>query len=215
MCPFMKFFVSHFPSEPAWLSHAASGPFAPKNFINATQKFRINGDKLLQCLPFCVVLICLRFILCRHSMGGLVAYQLILQNPKMFDGAVLSAPSNKKPAFVSDAMFTIGKAASFLFPWLRPQPLDISTLSRDPEIGTLTFRCFLPASICACFRLTRVFQFAVKAYNSDPLVWHSNIPLQLGSSIIVVRCSRLANIPPKTSLDHNKIAFINVFSRLK
>lgn len=42
-------------------------------------------------------------------MGGLISYQLILQNPKMFDGAVLSAPSNKKPAFVSDTMFTIGK----------------------------------------------------------------------------------------------------------
>lgn len=94
-------------------------------------------------------------------MGGLIAYQLVLQNPKMFDGAIFSSPSNKKPAFVSDVMFSVGKAASFLFPWLRPQALDISTLSRDPEI--------------------------VKAYQSDPLVWHSNIPLQFASSILVVR----------------------------
>jgi alpha-beta hydrolase superfamily lysophospholipase len=62
--------------------------------------------------------------------------------------------------------------------------LDISTLSRDPEIGTIAFVCLGRDTYPNHPLLT------VKAYESDPLVWHSNIPLQLGSSILIVRISQ-------------------------
>lgn len=87
-------------------------------------------------------------ILLGHSMGALVALQLVLSDPELFRAMALSSPflgiKVKVPAWKS----LLGRAASALRPTLTlPNGLPASDISHDPEI--------------------------VRIYETDPLITHN------------------------------------------
>ena len=98
-----------------------------------------------------------RFLL-GHSMGGLVALQMVLEQPERVDGLILSGAYLSNAVRVPRALLALSRPVSRLFPSLPVQPLDTSALSRDPAV--------------------------VEAYKADPLVYHGNVKARLGSEML-------------------------------
>ena len=98
-----------------------------------------------------------RFLL-GHSMGGMVALQLVLEHPEKVDGLILSAAYIQNAAEVSPFLLKMSSLVSRLFPSLPVQALDISALSRDEEV--------------------------IKAYRGDPLVYHGKVKARLGAELL-------------------------------
>lgn len=76
-------------------------------------------------------------LLLGHSMGGMVAFRYGLAHPESIKALVITSPlfqNRAQPTAIDAVMAPI---ASRLLPkLLRPAPLDPSTLSRDPAVGT-------------------------------------------------------------------------------
>lgn len=92
-----------------------------------------------------------------HSMGGLVALLLALEDPIDVDALVLSAPA-ACPGDVSAAMVAAGKMMSRLMPDAPVVKLPLNAISRDPDV--------------------------VAAYNADPLVFPTRIRARLGAELL-------------------------------
>jgi len=92
-----------------------------------------------------------------HSMGGLIAARLLLDDQQSYAGALLSGPAfaagDPPPAVV----MWIGRLLAKIAPTIGMIALDASGVSRDPKV--------------------------VKAYNDDPLVNHGKITASLGIAI--------------------------------
>ena len=98
-----------------------------------------------------------RFLL-GHSMGGLVALQMVLEQPEKVDGLVLSGAYLSNAARVPRPLLALSGPVSRLFPSLPVQSLDTSALSRDPAV--------------------------VRAYEADPLVYHGKVKARLGHEML-------------------------------
>jgi alpha-beta hydrolase superfamily lysophospholipase len=93
-----------------------------------------------------------------HSMGGLIASYYLLDHQADFRGGILSAPFVKVSDSISQATITIGKILSVVTPRAGLVTLDVSGISRDPEVVT--------------------------AYVNDPLVLHGKTPVRLGVALL-------------------------------
>jgi acylglycerol lipase len=93
-----------------------------------------------------------------HSMGGLIASCYLLDHPADFRGAVISAPLVKASGKVSPVTILMGRILSALAPRMGVLALDVEGISRDPEV--------------------------VKAYVSDPLVFHGKTPARLAAELL-------------------------------
>ena len=93
-----------------------------------------------------------------HSMGGLIASYYLLDHQADFRGGILSAPFVKVSDSISQATITIGRILSVVTPRAGLVTLDVSGISRDPEVVT--------------------------AYVNDPLVFHGKTPVRLGAELL-------------------------------
>ena len=91
-------------------------------------------------------------------MGGMVALQLVLEHPEKVDGLMLSAAYVQNAADVSPLLLRLSRFVSHYFPSLPVQELDTTDLSRDGEV--------------------------VRAYQSDPLIYHGKVKARLGAELL-------------------------------
>ena len=90
-----------------------------------------------------------KLFLLGHSMGGCIALEYALRNPREIDGLILSSALTSLNA-ASPATRAISKAVGSLLPRLGVYAVDTKLVSRDPEV--------------------------VSAYERDPLVHHEKVP---------------------------------------
>ena len=93
-----------------------------------------------------------------HSMGGLITSCYLLDHQIDFRGAVISAPLVKASGNISQVTIFMGKILSALAPKMGLLPVDAKSISRDLEV--------------------------VKAYVSDPLVFHGKTPARLAAELL-------------------------------
>jgi alpha-beta hydrolase superfamily lysophospholipase len=95
-----------------------------------------------------------------HSMGGTIAVQYALAQQRRLAGLILSGPLAAIEAAPAPVR-VVARALSAIAPKLRAIAVDSSLVSRDPEV--------------------------VKAYQTDPLVYHDKLPVrtvaELGAAI--------------------------------
>ena len=92
-----------------------------------------------------------------HSMGGLIAARVLLDDADHYRGALFSGPAFAAAEPPSALLMTIGRLLARLAPKLGMMALDASGVSRDPEV--------------------------VAAYNADPLVNHGKVTAGLAVAI--------------------------------
>ncbi len=109
-----------------------------KDFTNYIDDIILYLEKIKQLQPGSPI------FLIGHSMGGLIGSLLLIDHPDQFAGAVLSGSVVQVPDDVSDLFIILGKFISFVFPKLGLLKIDLSGLSRNPDV--------------------------VQAYKDDPLV---------------------------------------------
>lgn len=93
-----------------------------------------------------------------HSMGGLIALAYLTGKPVGLSGAILASPAVESSAG-SRAMRAAAGVMSAVAPNLGAVELDISTLSRDPEV--------------------------VRAYDADPLNYRGKVRARTGAEMLV------------------------------
>jgi alpha-beta hydrolase superfamily lysophospholipase len=93
-----------------------------------------------------------------HSMGGLIAAHLLLQDAQSYRGAMLSAPAFAADEAVSPVTLWLGRLFRALLPKMGMMSLEASQISRDPAV--------------------------VADYIADPLVYNGKITAALGMEIL-------------------------------
>jgi acylglycerol lipase len=93
-----------------------------------------------------------------HSMGGTIAMYYLLDHQVDFKGAIVSAPLVKVGDSVSQATITMSKVLSRVAPKMGVATVDVSGISRDPEV--------------------------VEAYINDPLVFHGKTRARLAAELL-------------------------------
>lgn len=93
-----------------------------------------------------------------HSMGALVALQLVLEQPEKVEGLVLTGSYLENAVKLSPPLLRAAKTVSRLAPELPVQSLDTDALARDEAV--------------------------VEAYRSDPLVYHGKVRARLGYEML-------------------------------
>jgi alpha-beta hydrolase superfamily lysophospholipase len=109
-----------------------------KDFNNYLDDIILYLEKIKQLQPESPI------FLIGHSMGGLISALILIDHPDQFAGAVLSGSVVQVPDDVSSLFITLGKFVSFILPKLGLLKIDLSGLSRNPDV--------------------------VQAYKDDPLV---------------------------------------------
>ena len=89
-----------------------------------------------------------------HSVGGVIASQLIIEHPHKVEGALLSASYLKSAVEVSPLLMSVSGLLSRVFPSLPTLKVNTKFISRDPVI--------------------------VNAYGTDPLVYHGGTKARMG-----------------------------------
>ncbi|QLL07854.1 alpha/beta hydrolase [Mycobacterium vicinigordonae] len=102
----------------------------------------------------------LKRIVLGHSMGGGIVFAYGVERPDNYDLMVLSAPAVAAQDLVNPVVAFAAKVLGALAPGLPVQELDVSGISRDPEV--------------------------VAAYESDPLVYHGRVPFGIGRALLQV-----------------------------
>jgi alpha-beta hydrolase superfamily lysophospholipase len=85
-------------------------------------------QKIKGWLPDCPV------FLIGHSMGGLIGTLFLIDHPGQISGAVFSASSVQVPDYISSLTIKMGHIMSKIMPKLGIIQLDLSGLSRNPEV---------------------------------------------------------------------------------
>lgn len=93
-----------------------------------------------------------------HSMGGLISCSYLLDHQADFKGAIISAPAIKVSDSISSLIIIMGKILSKIAPKTGVLGLDVTGISRDPEV--------------------------VEAYVNDPLVFQGKTPARLAAEIL-------------------------------
>lgn len=93
-----------------------------------------------------------------HSMGGLVALQLVLEHPEKVEGVAVTGPLLKNAVPVSPLLERVAGLVSGLAPDLPVQELRAEDVARDPAV--------------------------VEAYKDDPLVYHGKVRARLGLELL-------------------------------
>jgi len=93
-----------------------------------------------------------------HSLGGLIAAHYLLDHQAGLAGAVLSAPAVVPGSSVTPLTIIVGRLLARLAPTVGVLALDVTALSRDPQV--------------------------VQAYRDDPLVFHGKTNARLGSLVL-------------------------------
>jgi acylglycerol lipase len=93
-----------------------------------------------------------------HSMGGAVAALLGIARPPKVRGLILSAPAVLIAGGVFPVLRRLASLASAVWPTLRLVRMGCRFISRDPAV--------------------------VKAFKTDPLVFHGRFPVRTGSEIL-------------------------------
>ena len=93
-----------------------------------------------------------------HSLGGLIASYYLLDHQADFKGAVISAPAIKVGESITPFTIMMGRILSILAPGMGMLGLDVSLISRDPQV--------------------------VSAYANDPLVFHDKTPARLAANML-------------------------------
>jgi len=101
-----------------------------------------------------------------HSMGGLIAASLLLEQQDAFRACVLSGPAMKSDQAPPAIVMALIRLISVLAPTAPLIQLDASGVSRDPDV--------------------------VKAYMNDPLVHHGKLSARLLSEMSATMKSTLA-----------------------
>lgn len=101
-----------------------------------------------------------------HSMGGLIAASLLLEQQDVFRGCVLSGPAMKSDQAPPAIVIALIRLISVLAPTAPLIRLDASGVSRDPDV--------------------------VNAYMSDPLVHHGKLSARLLSEMSAAMKNTLA-----------------------
>ena len=109
-----------------------------KDFTNYINDQILYLEKIKQLQPGSPI------FLIGHSMGGLIGSLFLIDHPGQVAGAVLSGPVVQIPDDVTPLFIALGKIVSFVFPKLGLLKIDLSGLSRNPDV--------------------------VQAYKDDPLV---------------------------------------------
>jgi acylglycerol lipase len=122
-----------------------------KHFSQFSQDLLIYLDMIQQWQPG------LPIFLAGHSMGGLIAADILIDHQDRFKGAVLSGSLVLVPDYVSDTTVLLGKILGEIVPKLGLLEIDKQYLSRDPKV--------------------------VQAYKDDPLVYNGKITVRLSSEI--------------------------------
>lgn len=97
-------------------------------------------------------------VLFGHSMGGLVALDCALRNPRVQAGLVLSAPALAVADAVPPMKLLIAKLMSRISPNVGALKLEAAAVSRDPAV--------------------------VRAYELDPLVFHGSVPARTAVELL-------------------------------
>ena len=98
-----------------------------------------------------------RFLL-GHSMGGVVAAQLVLEHPYQVEGVVLSAPYLQNAVKMSPLLLRMSGLVSRFLPGLPTLKLDAGLISRDKAV--------------------------VEAYRADPAVYTGGTKARIGSEML-------------------------------
>ncbi len=93
-----------------------------------------------------------------HSMGGLIAARLLLQDQRQYAGALLSGPAFAVTEPPPAPIMWLGRLLARVAPKAGMLALDASGVSRDPEV--------------------------VAAYRDDPLVHHGKVTAGLGVALL-------------------------------
>lgn len=97
-------------------------------------------------------------VLLGHSMGGLVALDCALRNPRVLSGLVLSAPALATGDPVPALKGAVAKLLSRVAPNAGVLAIDASAVSRDPAV--------------------------VRAYERDPHVFHGKVPARTAVELL-------------------------------
>ncbi len=107
------------------------------------------------------------FVLFGHSMGGLIAADFLLQHQEEFVAAVLTGPAIQAPQQPSNAVLLINKLIAAVAPRLGVMQLDVSGVSRDPQV--------------------------VIDYEDDPLVFRGKVTARLVTELFAAMKRVVAN----------------------
>ncbi len=93
-----------------------------------------------------------------HSMGAVIATQLVLEHPHKVDGLILSGAFLRNATKVSPLLLSLSGLVSKLLPSLPTTQLDATLISRDTAI--------------------------VEAYQKDPLIYHGGTKARMGAELL-------------------------------
>jgi alpha-beta hydrolase superfamily lysophospholipase len=102
-------------------------------------------------------------VLLGHSMGGLVALECALRNPRVLIGLVLSAPALAPGEAVPALKLAVARLLSRVAPNVGMLAIDASAVSRDPAV--------------------------VRAYQQDPQVFHGSVPARTAVELLQAMAS--------------------------
>jgi alpha-beta hydrolase superfamily lysophospholipase len=99
-----------------------------------------------------------RRVLLGHSVGGLIALQLVLEHPEKVDALALSAPYLHNAIEEPGWMVRLSGLLSRYWPGFPTRAVDPAHLSRDPAVA--------------------------EAYRRDPLVFHGKAPVRVAREVL-------------------------------
>jgi alpha-beta hydrolase superfamily lysophospholipase len=102
-------------------------------------------------------------VLLGHSMGGLVALECALRNPRVLIGLALSAPALAAGEAVPALKLAVARLLSRVAPNVGMLAIDASAVSRDPAV--------------------------VRAYEQDPQVFHGSVPARTAVELLQAMAS--------------------------